>query len=214
MPSPSTALVFLITGRWLVRLGGPGLIVLGILDNSVVPLTGSMDVLTIVLAAGHKTLWAYYALMATAGGVLGGYITYAVARKGGQEAIERKLNKKRAEKFLKRFQRWGFWSVVVGAILPPPFPFVPVLLAAGGSQYPPKKFLAALTLGRGFRYGLLAFFARIYGRHIVRFFSQYYKPAVLVLGGIALIGGILTLAQYLRSRKKRDVPSNPQPKKA
>src|SRR5260221_10821832 len=192
MPSPPAALAFAITGRWLVRLGGPGLIALGILDNSVVLLTGSMDVLTIVLAAGHKAWWAYYALMATAGGVLGGYLTYAVARKGGKKAIERKLDKKRAEKFLKRFQRWGFWSVVVGAILPPPFPFVPVLLAAGGSQYPPKKFLAALTLGRGVRYGLLAFFGRVYGRHVLKVFSQYSKPAVLVLGSIGLIGGVPT----------------------
>ena len=214
MTSPTTALAFLITGRWLVRLGGPGLIVLGILDNSVVPLTGSMDVLTMVLAAGHKTLWAYYALMATAGGVLGGYITYAVARKGGKEALERKLNKKKSEKFLKRFQRWGFWSVVVGAILPPPFPFVPVLLAAGGSQYPPKKFLAALTLGRGVRYGLLAFFGRIYGKHIIKFFSHYSKPAVIVLAGIALIGGVLTLVQYLRTRKPRSDSSKPRRKQA
>ena len=52
---------------WLVRLGGPGLVVLGVADNSVIPLTGSMDVLTIWLAARHRELWPYYAVMATAG---------------------------------------------------------------------------------------------------------------------------------------------------
>jgi hypothetical protein len=31
----------------LRRMGGPGLVLLGIADNSVIPLTGSMDVLTI-----------------------------------------------------------------------------------------------------------------------------------------------------------------------
>src|SRR5438270_4411425 len=88
---------------WLVRLGGPGLVVLGIADNSVIPLTGSMDVLTIWLAARHRELWPYYAVMATAGAVLGGYITYSLGRKGGKEAIERKLNKQKAEKVFARF---------------------------------------------------------------------------------------------------------------
>src|SRR5438552_19110975 len=96
LPACLAALVFV--WPWLVRLGGPGLVLLGIADNSVVPLTGSMDVLTIWLAAGHRNLWPYYALMATAGAVLGGYITYSLGLKGGKEAIERKLSKERAHK--------------------------------------------------------------------------------------------------------------------
>ena len=60
----------LLVWSWLVRLGGPGLILIGIADNSVVPLTGSMDVLTIWLAAAHRNLWPFYALMATIGGFL------------------------------------------------------------------------------------------------------------------------------------------------
>jgi membrane protein YqaA with SNARE-associated domain len=199
---PSATLAFIAVWRWVLRLGGPGLILLGILDNSIVPLTGSMDVLTIWLAASHKDLWLYYAFMATIGGVVGGYITYAIARKGGKETIERKLDKNKAEKVMKRFRRWSFWSVAVGAILPPPFPLVPVLVAAGGSQYSRWKFTAALTLGRAVRYCIVAFFGRLYGRQIVNFFSHYYKPAALVLGGMAVIGGIITVRKYLKSRKK------------
>ncbi|MGH9828713.1 MAG: hypothetical protein ACREDR_36290, partial [Blastocatellia bacterium] len=61
---------------WFIHLGGPGLILLGLLDNSVIPMPGSMDALTIVLAAHQRQLWLYYALMATAGAVLGGYVTF------------------------------------------------------------------------------------------------------------------------------------------
>src|ERR1700674_2061852 len=114
----------------LRRLGGIGLVLLGIADNSVVPLTGSMDVLTIWLAAHHREPWPYYALMATIGAVLGGYITYSLARKGGKQAMERKLSKRKATKVYKRFERWGFSAIVVPAILPPPFPFVTFLVAA------------------------------------------------------------------------------------
>src|SRR5579863_9785350 len=157
--------------RQLRHLGGPGLVLLGLADNSVIPLTGSMDVLTIYFAARHREPWPYYALMATLGAVLGGYITYSLARKGGQETMERKLSKGRAAQFCKAFGRWGFASVAVPALMPPPFPFLPFLLAAGAMQYSRKKFLAALTLGRGLRYTILADLGFHYGNHILRFFS-------------------------------------------
>jgi membrane protein YqaA with SNARE-associated domain len=188
--------------RQLHHLGGVGLIVLGVADNSVIPLTGSMDVLTIYFAARHQEPWPYYALMATLGAVLGGYITYSLARKGGKETMERKLSKRRAATFCKAFERWGFSAVAIPALLPPPFPFVPFLLAAGAMQYPRKKFLAALTLGRGLRYFIEAYLGFHYGRHILRFFSQYYKPALAILIGLAIIGAVLSLIQYLRYRRK------------
>jgi membrane protein YqaA with SNARE-associated domain len=185
----------------LRSMGGPGLVLLGIADNSVIPLTGSMDVLTIWLAARHHEPWPYYALMATLGAVIGGYITYALARKGGKEAMERKLSRRRATQVSKAFARWGFAAVAVPALMPPPFPFVPFLLAAGAMQYSPKKFLGALTLGRGVRYTIAAGLGYHYGRHILRFFSQYYRPAMAILIGLAVIGAVLSLIQYLRMKK-------------
>lgn len=199
----SGTLAALFVWRWILRLGGPGLIFLGVVDNSVVPLTGSMDVLTIWLAAGHRNIWPYYAVMATIGAVVGGYITYSLGRKGGKEAIERKLKKDKAEKLLKRFDRWGFGSVAVGALLPPPFPLVPVLLAAGALQYSRKKFVAALTLGRSVRYCLVAGIGSLYAGPITSFFSRYYKPTALVLGGIAAIGSFFAIREYLHARKPK-----------
>jgi membrane protein YqaA with SNARE-associated domain len=185
----------------LRRMGGPGLVLLGIADNSIIPLTGSMDVLTIWLAARHHEPWPYYALMATLGAVIGGYITYALARKGGKETMERKLSKRRATQVSRTFERWGFAAVAVPALMPPPFPFVPFLVAAGAMQYSPKKFLAALTLGRGVRYTIAAGLGFHYGSHILRFFSKYYKPSLAILIGLALVGAVLSLIQYLRMKK-------------
>ena len=207
MFSPNTIAIILVW-RWLIRLGGPGLIVLGIADNSVIPLTGSMDVLTIWLSARHRELWPYYAVMATIGALIGGYMTYALGRKGGKEAIEKKFNKKKAEKVFAKFGRWGFRTVAVSAMLPPPFPLVPVLLAAGALQYPKKKFVGALAVGRGVRYSVIAGLGSLYGKAIVQFFSRYYKPAVLILVGIAVLGATISLVEYLRSRRDR-APSIP-----
>jgi membrane protein YqaA with SNARE-associated domain len=187
--------------RRLRHLGGVGLVLLGVADNSVIPLTGSMDVLTIWLAARHREPWPYYALMATLGAVIGGYITYSLARKGGKETMERKLSKKRTAQVCKAFARWGFGAVAIPALMPPPFPFVPFLLAAGAMQYSRRKFLAALTLGRGVRYSIVAALGLRYGNHILRFFSRYYKQSMAILIGLAVIGTTLTLIQYFRYKK-------------
>ena len=187
---------------WLRHRGGVGLVLLGVADSSVVPLPGSMDVLTIYLAARHRQLWWYYAFMATVGAVLGGYITYMLARKGGKEAFERKLSSKKAAKVFERFERWGFGAVALPALLPPPFPIVPFLLAAGALQYSRKKFIAALALGRAVRFTIVAGLGAIYGRHIVRFFSQYYKPALFILIGLAVVGGVMALIQYYRYKNR------------
>ena len=78
--------------RWIYHLGALGFIPLGLLDSSVIPLPGIMDVLTIVLAARDAKLWPYYAVMATVGSVLGGFVTYRLARKGGKESLAESSN--------------------------------------------------------------------------------------------------------------------------
>jgi membrane protein YqaA with SNARE-associated domain len=207
MLPPIQALLAVSVWTKLHRWGGWGLVLLGIADNSVIPLTGSMDVLTIWLAAHHREPWPYYAFMATIGAVIGGYITYSLARKGGKQAMELKLSKRRAAKVYRRFERWGFGAIAVPALLPPPFPFVPFLLAAGAMQYSRKKFLGALALGRGIRYTIVAGLGAIYGRQITKFFSQYYEPALAILIGLAVVGGMLTVIQYVRYKRSEPAPA-------
>ena len=62
--------------------------------------------------------------------------------------------------------------------------------------------LGALALGRAIRFTVIAGLGVLYGRHIVSFFSRYYKPALYILIGLAVIGGIFALIQYLRYRNK------------
>jgi membrane protein YqaA with SNARE-associated domain len=203
MLTPVHPLFAIAMWRTLHRLGGFGQVLLGIADNSVVPLTGSADVLTIWLAARRPDLWPYYAFMATVGAVIGGYITYSLARKGGKETLEYKLSKKSAAKVCKRFERWGFGAVAIPAFLPPPFPIVPFILAAGALQYSRRKFVGALSLGRAARYTVIAGLGALYGNSITAFFSRYYKPALGILIGLSLIGAGGAVWQYLRHRKEK-----------
>jgi membrane protein YqaA with SNARE-associated domain len=186
--------------RWLFHLGGIGLIPLGLLDSSLIPLTGSMDVVTILLASRQGDWWPYYALMATAGSVLGGFVTYRLARRGGKATLERRFSRRRVDKIYKLFGRWGFSAIAIAALLPPPAPIVPFLLAAGVMQYPVKKFLAALALGRAVRYTILAYLAARYGRDVIAFVAQHERPVVWGVAGL-LIAAALAVPLYMLVRR-------------
>jgi membrane protein YqaA with SNARE-associated domain len=113
--------------HWIYQLGGLGFIPLGILDNSVIPLPGSMDVLTVFLSARKQQSWLYYALMATAGSLIGGFLTYRLARKGGKETLARRFPGKTLKKVYKTFEQWSLGAIAIPALLPPPVPMVPFL---------------------------------------------------------------------------------------
>src|SRR5256885_12000547 len=105
--------------RWLRHLGGLGLIFLGIADNSVLPLPGSMDVLTIWLAAHQRSWWLYYAAMATAGALIGGDITFPLAPKKGEEGVVKKACQKKKEKSTLTYYSVGFLGRSRSSPLPP-----------------------------------------------------------------------------------------------
>ena len=140
--------------------------------------------LTIVLSARKQELWLYYALMATIGSVIGGYVTYRLARKGGKETLERKFPARTLEKVYRIFGRWGFGAIAIAALLPPPVPMVPFLFAAGAMQYSVGKFLVALAVGRVVRYSFLAFLAAQYGRQVLTVMSQLGHPVLITVIGL------------------------------
>jgi membrane protein DedA with SNARE-associated domain len=140
-------------------------------------------------------------IMATAGAILGGYLTYRMARKGGKETLEKRFSKRTTNRVYAIFSRWGFAAVAIPALLPPPFPIVPMLLAAGAMQYPTRKFLTALAVGRSIRFTILAYLGFHYGRHIVRLFALYYWPVLIALIAFSVLGALFGLFEYKRRQK-------------
>jgi membrane protein DedA with SNARE-associated domain len=204
--------ILVVSPLWerVLHFGGPGLIVIGLIDNSAIPIPGGMDVSVVLLTAHHPTWWPYYGAMATAGAVIGGYLTYRLARKGGKAGLEKEISRRRAEKIYKRFEKGGFSTVFIGSILPPPFPMVPVLMAAGVLQYSRNRFLAALSLGRSIRFFVIAFLAHIYGTAIVGWLGRYYKPLLYVLISLAVAGVVGALLYFKWYRPKHQQPRDVQ----
>jgi membrane protein YqaA with SNARE-associated domain len=190
------------TRRWIFHLGGLGFIPLGLLDASIIPLPGSMDVLTIVLAAKRSELWLYYAIMATVGSVIGELVTYRLARRGGKQMVERRVSEKTLAKVYAIFERWGFGAIAVPAILPPPIPLLPFVLAAGALQYSQYKFTAAMALGRMTRYTVLAFLAARYGRGILKYMSADGHWVIVTVVLLLLVATGVTFFLFTSKRKK------------
>jgi membrane protein YqaA with SNARE-associated domain len=187
--------------RWIYHLGALGFIPLGLIDSSVIPIPGSMDVLTIVLAARDPRLWPYYAVMATIGSVLGAFVTYRLARKGGEKTLEKRLSPKTMKRVTKIFEHRGFAAIAIPALLPPPMPMVPFVLTAGAMQYSVKKFLAAMALGRIVRYSILAYLAGRYGRKMLALLAKIGSPIGMIVAGVV----VATLVVYfvIRGKKKK-----------
>jgi len=187
--------------HWFITLGGPGLILLGLLDSSVIPIPGSMDAMTIILSAHQRAWWLYYAGMATVGSVVGAYVTYRLARKRGEKELHDRLSARNAKKVTQTFEKWGFGAIAVPALLPPPMPMVPFVIAAGALQYSPKKFLAAMTLGRVVRYCILAYLGAVYGRQIFAVVLAHGEVTLAVTIALAVV--VILGFVFMRFRKKR-----------
>lgn len=175
---------------------------LGLLDMSFLA-PGSFDALLIVLTAAHKQLWWYYALMATAGSAFGAWFTFQLGRKGGEEALDKRLGASRSRKIAFAFQRWGFWSLFVGAIAPPPTPASAFVMIAGALRYPWHRFLLSWTLARLLRYGFIGWIIARYGSDIFHWLRGYYRPALWTVATLGILGGAVALWFYIRERRRR-----------
>lgn len=180
----------------LRHLGAAGLFFLAIVDSSPLPTFGGPDILTAILAASHRPLWYEYAACATAGSVLGAYLTFRLARTAGSAYLDKKFKKGRLSKFLKLFRQWGTGTLIASTAIPLPTPTSMFFAAAGAGNYPLGRFIAIVTVCRGVRYFGIAFIAGHYGRHLLRVLRhplQHWGWLALFIGLTisVLIGGIL-----------------------
>ena len=148
--------------------GALGLFFLAILDSSPIPTFGGPDILIAILAATHRGPWYEYAAVATAGSLIGAYLTFRIARKAGSAYLDSKFGKKRVSAIKRVFEKWGTGALAASTAIPIPFPTSMFFAAAGVSHYRTGRFLAIVAIGRAARYTAIAVVADLYGRHFIR----------------------------------------------
>jgi membrane protein YqaA with SNARE-associated domain len=200
--------------HFLLGFGICGVFLVSIVDSSFVPLPlpGITDIMIIVLAAQHSS-WFLLILLATAGSALGGWFSYQVGQSGGMAFLERRI----PARIFKRVCQWmedhAILSVALPAILPPPMPLSPFVLAAGALRMSRKKFLTTFTISRCLRHTIAAWLGIHYGRHIVRFWNglsaKYATPVLIVLWVVIAISCAFAFWQlYKTSRTVGVRPGN------
>lgn len=178
------------------HLGALGLFFLAILDSTPLPTFGGPDILMAILAGSHRTPWYECAAVATAGSVIGAYITFRIARKAGAAYLNSEFGANKVSGFLKLFQQWGTGSLIASTAIPVPFPTSMVFAAAGASDYPVGRYLPIVAVCRAARYSAIAIVADLYGRHFIRVLRHpvQYWGWLLLFAAMALglmVGGIL-----------------------
>jgi membrane protein DedA with SNARE-associated domain len=176
--------------RWLGHWGAAGLFMVGVIDGSFIPIPGGIDLMTALFAASQRDLWFFYASLSTGGSVVGGYLTYRLGKKGGKAALEQRVSKEKLDRIDAMFNKWGFGTVILSAIMPPPFPAVPLIAGAGALNYPAKKFVLALLTGRFARFTLLAYLSSLYGRRVIHWLSGTHMSFQWIFVAIAVLTGV------------------------
>jgi len=187
----------------LRHLGAAGVFFLAILDSSPIPTFGGPDILTAVLAASHRPLWWEYAASATAGSVIGAFLTFRIARTAGSAYLDKKFKQGKLAKFLRLFQHWGTGTLIASTAIPIPTPTSMFFAAAGAGDYPCGRFLTIVTICRAARYFTIGFIASHYGRSFLRGMRHPMQHWGWIAGAVALavvllVGGIL-LSRRLES---------------
>lgn len=200
--------------HWLVSLGGLGLLGVAIIDSSVIPLPlpGSTDLLLLLLTAHRGTTAPSAILLAScaiAGSIVGGYLTWSAGRKGGEVTFDRYVPKRFRSRITGWVKKHGAWSAGLAAMLPPPIPLTPFLLAAGALGVARRPFLICYGLARTIRYSLLAWLGLTFGRHIVNLWrhqlNNWSAPILWTYCSLLALGIGYGVWKFLRSR------SSPKP---
>jgi membrane protein YqaA with SNARE-associated domain len=183
------------------KLGGPGLVALGILDSSFLFAPLGNDLLVVAMTARRHSLalGLYYAGMSTIGSVLGCLLVDVIFRKAGEKGLAHHLSPGRVEYLRKRIERNAAWALVVASIAPPPFPFTPFIMAAAALQYSRRRLLAVTGAARMVRFSALAVLALIFGRRILSWAENDVVQGVLIgLMVVCVVGSVISVVGWIR----------------
>ena len=174
--------------RALFHAGGLGLLTLGAFDSSplVVPLGN--DLLVMALCARYHDRMLYYAVMATAGSLIGCFATDWVTRKS-ESGLMKAVPSKRLGYLRKLVEKRAGLTLVAASLLPPPFPFTAIVAAAAAFRYPRKKLLGFVGVGRFVRFLIEGALAIHYGRWIIKQAESPLLEHVMIALIVISIGG-------------------------
>ena len=187
--------------RFFLRLGVFGLFLMSALDSSFLVLPFGNDLLLIALVSSNREGWGWilYVLVSAIGSVVGVFVLDLLMRKMGEKGLERFVSQRRVEKLKQKLENKAGITVFIATLIPPPFPFTPVVMTASALQSPRGTLLAAVFVGRLLRFGAEAVLALYFGRQVLAFMnSDVVAYIVYALIGIAVVLSTLSILRWLK----------------
>ena len=190
------------------RYGRLGLFALTLLDASFLFIPFGPDLLLVAMVAREHNMAPFYALLAAAGSVVGCAIIDPLSRKEGEKGLERLLSGRRVQFITKRVRKSAPWALSVASLMPPPFPFTPIIIAASALQYPRRKLLTVVGIARLARYMAEALLALYFGHRLVEISqSKGLELAVICIIVVSLVGSAITAYKWVENRKRHEKPA-------
>jgi membrane protein YqaA with SNARE-associated domain len=180
-----------------------GIVLMGALDASLVfflPL--GIDFVVILMVARKPELFWLYTLLAILGSTIGSAGTFWIGQKLGEKGLTRLVHPKRLERVKGKIDG-GAFVVAALALIPPPFPFTPFVLAAGAVGMGAWRFLGALAAVRAIRFGIEAGLAARYGSQILHWMrTPLFTDVVGAFIVLAVVGTIVSAIALIRSSRR------------
>ncbi len=156
--------------KWIIALcASPGgVVILAALDSTLFfSLPFGIDAAVILLSARLRALAWIVPLLATAGSIVGAWLTFWMGEKIGEKGLDRFVDERRLQKIHNKIRNSGAIALAVLDFIPPPFPFTAFVLAAGALEVKRVTFFVTLAVVRTIRFGIEAALAIVYGRRIL-----------------------------------------------
>jgi membrane protein YqaA with SNARE-associated domain len=180
-----------------------GLVALSALDSSMLFfLPIAVEAAVVILSARHPQMFWAFPFLATAGSLIGSSVTFWMGRKIGESSLEHWVSARRLDKVRCRIKDKGAIALAIPALLPPPFPLTPFVLACGALEVSRNRFFVTLGALRLVRFGIVGILGRLYGRQVLAVLdSSVFKGIVVGFLVLAVAGTSYTIYRLVVSTR-------------
>ena len=184
------------------RIGAAGL---AALDSPGLfpPIDGESAIL--ILRRHSEIVWLL-PFLATAGSLIGAAMVFWIGRKIGNNGLEHWISPRVLESVRRKVRYKGAIALVLPALLPPPFPLMPFVLACGALSVSATRFFIMFASLRLLRFSILTALAWFYGRQILAMFQTgTFKTVMAVFVVLIVVGTSTTIYRLVTKIHRRRI---------
>ena len=141
-----------------------GVCLLGALDSTLIFfLPVAVDLGVVVLSSRTPRFFWLFPILVSASSLVGAAVTFYIGKRIGEAGISSFVSERKVKRAKGAMKTSGAIAMAALDLIPPPFPFTALILAAGALDVSVPRFFTALFAVRILRFGAEATLAAIYG---------------------------------------------------